>query len=280
MNKLSPERRAAVIRCLVEGNSIRSTVRITGAAKNTVTKLLVELGHACWEYQNQALRGLTSKRVQCDEIWSFVGCKEKNIPDGKRGEFGVGDVWTWTAMDADTKLMICWQVGERNAATAYDLIGDLESRLANRVQLTTDGLRVYLTAVEEVFGADIDFAQLVKIYGPDAAGEKRYSPAVCLGADRTRITGRPDPKHISTSYVERQNLTMRMGLRRFTRLTNAFSKKLENHACAVSLHFMFYNFARAHQSLKTEKGQQRTPAMVAGIADHVCSVEETVKLLG
>jgi IS1 family transposase len=273
MNKLSPERRAAVIRCLVEGNSLRSTVRITGAAKNTVTKLLVELGHACWEYQNQALRGLRSKRVQCDEIWSFVGCKEGNLPETKRGEFGVGDVWTWTAMDADTKLMICWQVGERDAATAYDLISDLESRLADRVQLTTDGLRIYLTAVEEVFGADIDFAQLVKIYGPDAAGEKRYSPAVCLGADRTRITGRPDPKHISTSYVERQNLTIRMGLRRFTRLTNAFSKKLENHFCAVSLHFMYYNFARIHQTHKT------TPAAAAGVAGHVWSVEETVGLL-
>jgi len=279
MNKLPPERRAAVVRCLVEGNSIRSTVRITGAAKNTVTKLLVELGHACWEYQNQALRGLTSQRVQCDEIWSFVGAKEKNVPDARRGEFGVGDVWTWTAMDADSKLMICWQVGERDAATAYDLISDLETRLGNRVQLTTDGLKVYLTAVEEVFGADIDFAQLVKLYGSDAEGEKRYSPPVCLAAERTPITGRPDPKHISTSYVERQNLTVRMGLRRFTRLTNAFSKKLENHAAAVSLHFMHYNFARPHQSLKEQPGVGRTPAMAAGIADHVWSIEEIVKLL-
>ena len=273
MNKLSPERRAAVIRCLVEGNSIRSTVRITGAAKNTVTKLLVELGHACWEYQNQALRGLTSKRVQCDEIWSFVGCKEKNLPDTKRGEFGVGDVWTWTAMDADTKLMICWQVGERDAATAYDLISDLETRLTNRVQLTTDGLKIYLTAVEEVFGADIDYAMLVKLYGSEAGEEKRYSPAVCLAAEKLPIQGRPDPKHISTSYVEQQNLTVRMGLRRFTRLTNALSKKLENHACAVSLHFMYYNFARVHQTLKT------TPAVAAGVTDHVWTVEEIVGLL-
>ena len=273
MNKLTPERRAAVIRCLVEGNSIRSTVRITGAAKNTVTKLLVGLGHACWEYQNQALRGLTSKRVQCDEIWSFVGCKEKKVPETKRGEVGIGDVWTWTAMDADTKLMICWQVGERGAATAYDLISDLESRLSNRVQLTTDGLKVYLTAVEEVFGADIDYAMLVKLYGSDAEGEKRYSPPVCLAAEKTPIMGRPDPKHISTSYVERQNLTVRMGLRRFTRLTSAFSKKLENHFCAVSLHFMCYDFARVHQTLKT------TPAMAARVTDHVWSVEEIVKLL-
>ena len=276
MNKLSSERRAAVIRCLVEGNSIRSTVRITGAAKNTVTKLLVELGHACWEYQNQALRGLATKRVQCDEIWSFVGAKEKNVPEHRRGEFGVGDVWTWTAMDADSKLMICWQVGERDATAAYDLITDLESRLVNRVQLTTDGLKVYLTAVEEVFGADIDYAMLVKVYGQDAEGEKRYSPPVCIAAERTPIMGRPDPKHISTSYVERQNLTVRMGLRRFTRLTNAFSKKLENHFCAVSLHFMYYNycnFARVHQTLKT------SPAVAAGVADHVWSVEEIVRLL-
>ena len=274
MNKLSPERRAGVIRCLAEGNSIRSTVRITGAAKNTVTKLLVELGHACWEYQNQALRELASKRVQCDEIRSFVGCKEKNLPEAKRGEFGVGDVWTWTAMDADTKLMICWQVGDRNAREAYDLICDLESRLANRVQLTTDGLRIYLTAVEEVFGADIDYAMLVKLYGSDAEGEKRYSPPVCLAAEKTPISGRPDPKHVSTSYIERQNLTMRMNLRRFTRLTNAFSKKLENHFCAVSLHFMYYNFARIHQTLKT------TPAVAAGVTDHVWTVEEIVGLLG
>jgi len=273
MNKLSSERRAAVIRCLVEGNSIRSTVRIAGAAKNTVTKLLVELGHACWEYQNETLRGLTSKRVQSDEIWSFVGCKEGNLPETKRGEFGVGDVWTWTAMDADTKLMICWQVGERDAPTAYDLISDLESRLANRVQLTTDGLKIYLTPVEKVFGADIDYAMLVKLYGSDTEGEKRYSPPVCLAAERTPIMGRPDPKHISTSYVERQNLTVRMGLRRFTRLTNAFSKKLENHACAVLLHFMYYNFAKVHQTLKTN------PAVAAGVADHVWSVEEIVKLL-
>ncbi len=274
MNKLSSERRAAVIRCLVEGNSIRSTVRITGAAKNTVTKLLVELGHACWEYQNQTLRGLTSKRVQCDEIWSFVGCKEKNVPQERRGEFGVGDVWTWTAMDADTKLMIAWSVDERDPKAACDFIADLSERLANRVQLTTDGLKMYLTAVEQAFGGEVDYAMLVKLYGSEAGEEKRYSPAVCLAAEKTPIMGRPDPKHISTSFVERQNLTMRMSLRCFTRLTNAFSKKLENHACAVSLHFMFYNFARVHQTLKT------TPAVAVGIADHVWSVEEIVKLLG
>jgi len=273
MNQLSLERRAAVARCLVEGNSIRSTVGITGAAKNTVAKLLVELGHACWEYQNQALRGLTSKRVQCDEIWSFVGCKQKNLPQERKGESGVGDVWTWTAMDADTKLMICWQVGERDARAAYDLICGLEYRLANQVQLTTDGLKLYLTAAEEVFGADIDYAMLVKLYGSDVEGEKRCSPPVWLAAAKTPISGRPDPKHVSTSDVERQNLTTRMGLRRFTRLTNAFSKKLENHFCAVSLHFMHYNFCRVHQTLKT------TPAVAAGVTDHVWSVEEAVGLL-
>ncbi len=273
MNRLSLERRAAVVRCLVEGNSIRSTVRITGAAKNTVTKLLVELGHACWEYQNQALRGLKPERIQCYEIWSFVGCKEKNLPRGRKGESGVGDVWTWTAMDADTKLMICWQVGKRDAASAYDLISDLATRLNNRVQLTTDGMKLYLTAVEEVFGADIDYAMLVKLYGQDTEGEKRHSPPVCIAAERDPITGSPDRKHISTSYIERQNLTMRMSLRRFTCLTNAFSKKLENHFCAVSLHFMYYNFARVHQTLKT------TPAMAAGVTDHVWTVEEIVGLL-
>ena len=273
INKLSAERRAAVIRCLVEGNSIRATVRMTGAAKNTVAKLLVELGEACREYQDRALRGVTSKRVQCDEIWSFVGCKERNIPEQRRAEDGIGDVWTWTALDADSKLMICWQVGERDAATAVDFVADLESRLANRVQLTTDGLKMYLTAVENAFGSDIDFAQLVKLYGEGPESEKRYSPAVCIGADKTRVQGRPDPNHISTSYVERQNLTLRMNMRRFTRLTNAFSKKLENHAAAVALHFMYYNFARVHQTLKT------TPAVAAGIADHVWSVEGIVRLL-
>ena len=273
MNKLSPERRAAVIRCLVEGNSIRATVRMTGAAKNTVAKLLVDLGNACAQYQYRALRGVTSKRVQCDEIWSFIGCKEKNIPTTRRGEQGVGDIWTWTALDADSKLIISWQVGERDAETACDFIDDLASRLANRVQLTTDGLKVYLNAVEDAFGADIDYAVLVKLYGSDPSAEKRYSPPVCIGTERTKVMGRPDPKHVSTSYVERQNLTMRMSMRRFTRLTNASSKKLENHAAAISLHFMHYNFCRVHQTLKT------TPAVAAGVADHIWSVEEIVRLL-
>ena len=279
MNKLSAERRAAVVRSLVEGNSIRATVRMTGAAKNTVAKLLVDLGEACREYQDRTLRDLTSQRVQCDEIWSFVGCKEKNIPEERRAEDGIGDVWTWTAMDADTKLMVSWLVGDRGPETAREFIADLSARLAHRVQLTTDGHGVYLRAVEEAFGSDIDYAMLVKLYGQDGEGEKRYSPAVCIGAKKTRIQGRPDPLHVSTSYIERQNLTMRMGMRRFTRLTNAFSKKVENHAAAVALHFMHYNFARPHQSLKEQPGVGRTPAMAAGIADHVWSVEEIVKLL-
>jgi len=279
MNKLSAERRAAVIRCLVEGNSIRATVRMTGAAKNTVAKLLVDLGEACREYQDRTLRGLASQRVQCDEIWSFVGCKEKNVPEGRRAEEGIGDVWTWTAIDADTKLMICWHVDDRSPEAASDFVADLKERLVNRVQLTTDGLKVYLTAVENAFGSDIDFAQLVKLYGESPESEKRYSPAVCIAAEKQPIMGRPDSKHISTSYVERQNLTMRMSMRRFTRLTNAFSKKLENHAAAVSLHFMYYNFAHPHQSLKEQPGVGRTPAMAAGVADHAWSVEEIVKLL-
>ncbi len=280
MNQLTPERRAAVIRCLVEGNSIRSTVRITGAAKNTVTKLLVELGHACMEYQDRVLREITAKRVQCDEIWAFVGCKEKNLPEEERGVLGRGDVWTWTAMDAETKLVISWQVGLRDPDTASTFIADLRDRLANRVQLTTDGLKLYLTAVEDAFGSEVDYAMLVKMYGIDATeGEKRYSPAVCTGVEVSRISGNPDRAHISTSYIERQNLTVRMSTRRFTRLTNAFSKKVQNHEAALALYFMWYNFGRPHQTLKTERGYPRTPAMVAGIADHVWSVEEIVKLL-
>ncbi len=277
MNRLSPERRAAVVRCLVEGNSIRSTVRMTGAAKNTIVKLLAELGNACWEYQENALRGIASQRVQCDEIWSFVGCKQNHLPQEERGKFGRGDVWTWTALDADTKLMICWSVAPRSIGAACDFVADLRSRLANRVQLTTDGLNVYLMATEEVFGADVDYAMLVKVYGDSSEGEKRYSPPECISAEKIRIQGSPDPKHISTSYVERQNLTMRMGMRRFTRLTNGFSKKVENHAAAVALHFMYYNFARPHQTLS--KPYPKTPAMAAGVTDHVWTVEEIVALL-
>lgn len=273
MNQLSLEHRTAVVRCLVEGNSIRATVRMTGAAKNTVAKLLVDLGRACADYQDKALQGVTSKRVQCDEVWSFVGCKQKKLPREQRRQLGRGDVWTWTALDADTKLMICWHVGHRDVPAAREFISDLASRLANRVQLTTDGHTVYVPAVEEAFGTEVDYSMLVKLYGADPHADKRYSPPVCLATERTRINGEPDEEHVSTSFVERQNLTMRMGMRRFTRLTNAFSKKLRNHACAIALHFMYYNFARVHQTLKT------TPAVAAGVADHVWSIEEIVGLL-
>ncbi|MEW6531005.1 MAG: IS1 family transposase [Thermodesulfobacteriota bacterium] len=272
MNKLTLSKRAQVLSCLVEGNSIRATVRMTGAAKNTVVKLLVDVGKVCAEYQNRILVDLPCKRVQCDEIWSFCYSKQANVPVEKRGEFGYGDVWTWTAICADTKLVPAWLVGDRTAETALIFMTDLASRLRGRVQLTSDGYKAYLEAVEGAFGCDIDYAQLQKIYGIDAEGERRYSPPKCIGAKRRKISGNPDPDHISTSYAERQNLTMRMSMRRFTRLTNAFSKKVENLSRAVSLHFMYYNFARIHQKLRV------TPAMEAGVADHVWELEEIASL--
>ena len=257
---------------MVEGNSLRATARMTDSAKNTVVKLLVDIGRACAEYQNQTLRNLKCKRLQCDEIWSFCYSKEKNIPEDKREQFGYGDVWTWTGICADSKLVPAWLVGNRDAETASIFIEDLASKLAHRVQLTTDGHRAYLTAVEDAFGQNIDYAMLVKIYGP-AAEPGRYSPAECIGCKHETIKGNPDRKYISTSYAERQNLTMRMSMRRFTRLTNAFSKKVENLAHAVSLHFMYYNFGRIHRSLRV------TPAMEAGISDHVWSLEEIAALI-
>lgn len=277
MNRLSTQQRARVVGCLVEGNSIRATCRMTGAAKNTVVKLLADLGQACSEYQDWTLRGLECKRLQCDEIWSFVYSKAKNVPVEHRGTFGYGDVWTWTAIDADSKLVPCWLVGERNLPDAWAFMTDLADRLAHRVQLTTDGHRAYLEAVEGTFGAGIDYAMLQKLYGTDPAEVKRYSPAKCIGAEVRVVQGNPDPAHISTSYVERQNLTMRMGMRRFTRLTNAFSKKVENLAAAVSLHFMHYNFARIHTSLSNP--YPTTPAMAANIADHIWPLDEIVGLL-
>jgi len=274
MNTLSKQRRAAVIASLVEGNSIRATVRMTGVAKDTVLKLLVTIGRACEEYQMRTLRNLPCKRIQCDEIWSFCYAKQKNVPADKQGQFGYGDVWTWTALCADTKLVPSWRIGTRGAGTAYEFMHDLAERLAHRVQLTTDGHRVYLDAVESAFGSEIDYAMLVKLYGADREeSEARYSPAECIGCRAIPIIGNPKPQHISTSFVERQNLTMRMKMRRFTRLTNAFSKKVENHAAAVALHYMHYNFCRIHQTLRV------TPAMEAGITDHVWSLEEVVELL-
>ena len=273
MNKLDAAERARIVAALVEGNSIRATTRMTGFAKNTVTKLLVDLGGACSEYQDRVMRNLPCKRLQCDEVWAFCYAKQKHLPPEKQGVFGYGDVWTWTAIDADTKLVPCWLVGKRDGETATVFVRDLAGRLANHVQLTTDGHKPYLEAVEDAFGADIDYAMLIKLYGTDPEDERRYSPAKCIGTEVQIIQGNPVEADISTSYVERQNLTMRMGMRRFTRLTNAFSKKVENLAHAVALHFMWYNFGRVHMTLK------RTPAMAAGIADHRWTIEEIVGLL-
>ena len=274
MNNKSVSERAKILALLVEGNSINATCRISGAAKNTVLKLLADVGEACAAYQDRVMRNLSCKRLQCDEIWSFVAMKERSVPPWMKGTFGVGDVYTWTAIDADTKLVPCWHVGVRDVAAAQIFIHDLASRMASRVQLTTDGLRAYVTAVDGAFGASVDYAMLVKLYGQPAGNEneRRYSPADCRGAEKTVIFGNPDPKHISTSYVERANLTMRMGMRRFTRLTNGFSKKLENHMHAISLHFMHYNFCRIHKSLRV------TPAMQAGVDDHVWTLEEIVEM--
>lgn len=275
MNRLSPERRAQVISCLVEGNSIRATCRMTGAAKNTVVKLLNDLGEACEKYHDEHVRDLPSKRIQCDEIWSFCYAKQKNVPLEKKGEFGYGDVWTWTAICADSKFAVSWLVGKRDSEWALAFMDDLASRLRRRVQLTTDGHTAYLEAVEDAFGGGIDYATLQKLYGKTTKEEEsRYSPARCIGIRQDVIAGRPDPAHISTSYVERQNLTMRMSMRRFTRLTNAFSKKVQNLEAAVALHFMHYNFCRVHQSLKG------TPAMAVGLAEKPWNIHDLVNLLG
>jgi IS1 family transposase len=273
MNQLTKDRRIQVIKHLCEGASIRSTVRLTGVSKNTIVKLLDEIGQACIDHQEKTLRNLTCKRVQCDEIWSFCYAKDKNVPQDKRGKFGFGDVWTWTAICPDTKVIVSWMVGRRDAGTAHDFIQDLANRLANRVQITTDGLRVYAEAVESAFGANVDYAMLVKIYGGDNTPDTKYSPAECIGCRTVEVTGNPKREHISTSHVERHNLTMRMSMRRFARLTNSFSKKIENHIAALALYFTYYNFCRVHQTLRV------TPAMEAGISDHVWNVEEIVALV-
>jgi len=274
MNRLDAARRVAVVKALVEGNSIRSTVRLTGVAKNTVQKLVLELGAAVAGYQDEAIKNLPCKRIQCDEIWSFIAAKQKNVTEKIRAKNPkAGDAWTWTAICADTKLCVSFTAGDRSAVTAHPFMQDVASRLKFRVQLTTDGHRPYLSAVEDAFGGNVDYAMLVKIYGAPAGDEKRYSPAECIGCIPTTVTGEPDPKHISTSYVERQNLSMRMSMRRFTRLTNAFSRKIENHMAMVAIYFMWYNFGRVHQTLRV------TPAMEAGVAKHVWSVEEIVALL-
>jgi IS1 family transposase len=273
MNQLPAETRSRILSCLVEGVSIRATARLCDVAINTVVKLQVEAGEACAEFQDRMFRNLTCRRLECDEIWSFCYAKAKNVPADKRGQFGYGDVWTWTAIDADTKLIPCWHLGRRDAAAAYEFMHDLASRLSHRVQLTTDAHKPYLQAVEDAFGCEIDYAQLVKIYGEDAKTVARYSSPVCTGTRVGVITGNPDPSKISTSFVERQNLNIRMGMRRFTRLTNAFSKKVENHSHALALYFMFYNFCRIHTTLRV------TPAMQAGLTDHVWEMEDVVRMM-
>jgi IS1 family transposase len=271
MNRLPLAKRAQILNLLVEGNSIRATCRITGASKNTVTKLLVDAGRACQKFHDEKVVGVKSKRVQCDEIWSFVYAKEKNVPDGMEDE--AGDVWTWTALDADSKLIVSWFVGDRSADSANIFMQEVAGRISGTIQLTTDGHKPYLEAVEDAF-VGIDYAMLVKIYGPsNNTKEARYSPAECIGAEKRPILGNPDPKHISTSYVERQNLTMRMHMRRFTRLTNAFSKKLENHCHAIALHFVYYNWCKIHKTLRV------TPAMEAGLTDDVMEISDIVKLI-
>jgi IS1 family transposase len=275
MNKLDTLTRAKIIHMLVEGSSLRSISRIADVSINTATKLLVDAGTVAAAYHDQNVRALQSKRVQCDEIWSFCYAKKANIKTAKAAPEGAGDVWTWTALDADSKLMVSWHVGDRTIDDAVWLLEDVQARIKSRIQLTTDGLGSYPPAVAQVFGIDVDYAQLVKIYRGDAASspERRYSPAVCTGATRQTVEGRPDDSHISTSYVERQNLNMRMGMRRFTRLTNAFSKKIDNHSHSLALYFLYYNFVRIHKTLKM------SPAMAAGVTDRLWSVEDIVALL-
>ena len=276
MNTLSQAEGVTVVAALVEGMSLRSVSRMTGIARNTITKLLVDLGEACMAYHDANVRNLRVRRLQCDEIWAFVGAKNKNASPAKK-EIGWGDVWTWVALDADTKMVVSYLVGGRGADWAHDFMEDCASRVKNhlRLQITTDGHKPYLEAVENAFGGVADYATLQKLYGAseETVTAKRYSPAKCIGCDMKVVSGFPDPKHISTSYVERQNLTMRMSMRRFTRLTNGFSKKLDNHAYAVALHFMYCNFVRIHQTLRV------TPAMEAGLSDHAWSIEELVNVL-
>jgi IS1 family transposase len=273
MNKLPRQKRVEIISQLVEGMSLRAVTRTTGVSINTVTKLLVDAGRACEDYQDRHLRHLNSKRVQVDEIWAFNYCKQRSVVTAKAAPDQAGDLWTWTAIDADTKLAISWLVGSRDAEAAHFFMDDVASRLAGRVQLTSDGHNTYLMAVWGAFGREIDYAQLIKHYGPAPEPAGRYSPAQCIGAEKRRRIGTPDNDHISTSFVERQNLTMRMHMRRFTRLTNAFSKKAENHAYAVALHFMAYNFCRIHKTLRC------SPAMTAGVTDKLWNVVDVVRVI-
>lgn len=273
MNRLDTNKRATILGLMTEGCSLRSISRITNASKNTISKLLRDVGEACAEYQNNIFRNLNCKRMQVDEIWSFCYAKEKNVSTAKAAPEFAGDVWTWVAIDADTKLVPSWFIGKRDAEDASVFIDDLACRLNSKVQLTSDGHKSYLTAVEDAFGSDVDYAMLIKQYGKAIKDEKRYSPAACVGAKKTIITGKPEKEHISTSYIERQNLNIRMGNRRFTRLTNAFSKKIENHQYAMALYFMHYNFIRIHQTLRV------TPAMAAGVTNKLWDYKDIIDLL-
>ncbi len=273
-NVLRTEKRAAIIAALVEGMSVRGAARMLDVSKDTVGKLSLELGEACIRYMDETLRGLPCKRLQIDEVWAFCYAKAKNVPEHKRGEFGYGDLWAFTAVDADSKLIPTFLVGSRDAGCATEFMQDVASRLVNRVQITTDGHRMYLQAVEDAFSGAVDFAQLVKVYGAAPEGpEVRYSPAECLGCQKVAIQGDPDPAHVSTSYVERHNLTLRMGIRRYTRLTNAHSKKLRNHTAALGLFLCFYNFVRIHQTIRV------TPAMAAGVTPHIWKIEDLIGLM-
>ena len=272
MNKLSTKERVQILHMLVEGNSLRAVARMAGVSRNTVDKLLRQAGDACLDYQDKTFQNLPCKLVECDEIWSFVYAKQKNVEDAENAPEVAGDVWTWVSICADTKLVPCWHVGGRDADAAYSFMADLAGRLANRVQLSTDGLNLYTDAVKRSFGGDVDYAMLIKKYG-GANSDGKYSPAKCVGTEKVLKTGRPVKSKVSTSYVERQNLTMRMSMRRFTRLTNGFSKKVENHMAAISLHYMHYNFCRVHQTLK------QTPAMAAGVADSVLGLDFIIELV-
>jgi IS1 family transposase len=273
MNKLTPDKRAQALQMMAEGISLRAMTRLTGISRTTLIKLLEDAGQAFSEYMDRTLVNLPCKRLQLDEVWAFCYAKQKNVPTAKAAPEGAGDIWTWVALDADTKLAASFYVGARDGAAALDFVSDLAPRLASRVQITSDGHKAYIEAIEETFGADVDYAQLVKIYGASSEGEKRYSPAVCTGAIKHRVEGNPDPKHVSTSYVERQNLNIRMGNRRMTRLTNAFSKKAENHAHMMAIYFMHYNFVRIHKTLKI------TPAMAANVTSKLWEMSDMVTVL-
>jgi len=273
MNRLSTAKRAQIAGMIVEGNSVRSITRMTGVCQEAILKLLCDLGKACADHHNSTVRNVRSRRVQCDEVWSFCYAKEKNVPEEKK-DSGAGSVWLWTAIDADSKLLLSYLCGGRDASWAIQFMKDLASRVSSRIQITTDGHRAYAEAVEGAFGMDVDYAMLIKLYGaPSDRPDTRYSPAACIGTRTGILSGNPDQQHISTSYVERMNLNLRMGLRRFTRLTNAFSKKFENHCHAAAIYFAYYNFCRVHQTLRV------TPAMEAGLTDHIWSLAELVGLL-